>query len=254
MPHSLSIIMPALNEEKNISHAIENSLKGLEEFRIDGEIIVVNDGSTDNTQEIINSYMNRYPRQVRTLFHHTPQGLGASFWDAAGIATKDAVVILPGDAENDAYEIMQYIGLLENVDMVIPYVFNKEVRSKTRNFLSSIFLKVINTTFGLYLNYTNGTVIYRRSILSTIIHRERGFLFQVEILVKAINQGYLFAEVPYKLITRDDGRSKAVTLKALKNVIFGYIRLFWKIKLRAPGHAVMAYPLDSASAKRRNTV
>ena len=63
--------------------------------------------------------------RVRLINHNTPQGIGASFWDGVDNASGDMVTMLPGDNENDPWEILRYIKLLEQVDMIIPFVFNK---------------------------------------------------------------------------------------------------------------------------------
>ena len=223
--YSVSVVMPALNEENNIENAIKNVLGTFDALGLAGEIVVVNDGSTDGTEVIIKRYIAADPGRVRVIKHQQPQGIGASFWSGAMEATKDSVVMLPGDGENDAAEILRYMGLMDQVDIIVPYVINKNVRSRSRNLLSALFLLLINVTFRLYLNYTNGTVIYRKSILNKIRHREKGFFYQVEALVKTIKKGYLFAEVPYRLSTRAAGVSKAVSFKSLKNILAGYFSL-----------------------------
>jgi len=98
---------------------------------------------------------------------------------------------------------------------IIPFIFNAEVRSKGRRLLSSIYRFVINTSFGLNLNYTNGTVIYRRSVLNTVKLNSFGFFYQAELLIKLIRNGYLYAEVPCSLSTRAVGSSKATTFFSL---------------------------------------
>jgi dolichol-phosphate mannosyltransferase len=222
---SISVIMPALNEEKNLRRAIKNVLNTLDTTGIDGEIVIINDGSTDGTQAIIEQYLSGDQARIKSIRHLSPQGIGASFWDGLSKACKDTVVMLPGDGENDAYEVIRYLSLLENVDVIVPYAVNKEVRSLSRNFLSALFLLITNISFRLYLNYTNGTIVYRRSALCQIDHNEAGFFFQVEALIKVIKKGYRYAEVPYSLSKRLGGTSKAVRFKSICDVMAGYLRL-----------------------------
>lgn len=221
---SLSIIMPALNEEKNIISAITDTLQAFSDFNINGDVIVINDGSTDKTRELVKGIQEKDNR-VRTIIHDAPQGIGASFWDGVDNTKKEFVCMLPGDNENDPWEIMRYCRLLQHVDIVIPFVFNKEKRTLFRNILSFIYRFIINTTFFVSFNYTNGTVIYRKSILEKLYYRSKGFFFQTDILIRTVKNGYLFAEVPYKLGMRSNGVSKAVSFPSLIHVIKGYIRL-----------------------------
>ncbi|MEW6386721.1 MAG: glycosyltransferase family 2 protein [Thermodesulfobacteriota bacterium] len=252
MPEKLdvSIIMPALNEEEHIEAAIGNSLEALDHFGLDGEIIAVNDGSTDRTEELITAASLRDPR-VRLLHHDWPQGVGASFWDGVDHARCRFVVMLPGDNENDPMEILRYVGLLNSVDIVIPFVFNREVRSPFRNALSTIYRTIINSTFLVNFNYTNGTVLYRKALLDELEYRSRGFFFQTDILVRTVRRGYLFAEVPYRLGMRSQGISKAVSFPSLKQVIRGYLRLVRDIKLQVPPKGAQNFATGSQTAKRR---
>ncbi len=220
----VSVIMPALNEEKNILLAVKNALKAFEECGITGEIIVINDGSKDRTRGIVEDFLQS-DKRVRILNHNKPQGIGASFWDGVDNAYGASIVLLPGDNENDPWEIFRYFRLLEQVDIVIPFVFNKGVRSIFRNTLSFIYRFIINSTFLVNFNYTNGTALYRRSMLKELDFRSRGFFFQTDILVRTVKKGYLFAEVPYRLGLRKDGISKAVSFPSILKVICGYLRL-----------------------------
>ncbi|MFH2069933.1 MAG: glycosyltransferase family 2 protein [Elusimicrobiota bacterium] len=243
----LTIIMPALNEEKNISSSIDDTLSAFGEFGIKGEIVVINDGSSDTTPNIIQRKMEENPEKVRMINHNKPKGLGASFWDGVDNAKGNIVCMLPGDNENEPGEIFRYIYLLENVDIVIPFVFNKGTRSFFRNFISFVYKLVINNTFFVSLNYTNGTVLYRKSLLSEMEHRNSGFFYQTDILIRLIKRKYLFAEVPYRLKLRKEGKSKALSFHSFYKVIKGFFLLFTHIYFKKERQTINP---DSVSAKR----
>jgi glycosyltransferase involved in cell wall biosynthesis len=217
--------MPALNEEDNIELAIENTLMAFKNFNVNGEIVVVNDGSTDKTPMIIKQKMEKNPEIIRTINHSKPEGIGGSFWDGVEKADGDIVCMLPGDNENDPNEIIQYIQLLEHVDIIIPFIYNRWIRSKFRNFLSNVYRFIINTTFGVSLNYTNGTVMYRKAILSDLNYKCKGFFFQTDILIRLVKIGYLFSEVPYCLGIRKSGTSKAISFQSFFKIVKGYLKL-----------------------------
>lgn len=248
---TVTIIMPALNEEANILFAIDNTLKVFEDYNIDGEIIIVNDGSKDKTGEIIKKQISQHPDKIRTINHNVPQGIGACFWDGMKNAKGDIVCMLPGDNENDPWEIFRYYKLLEHVDIVIPFVFNKETRSLFRNTLSFLYRFIINSTFAVYFNYTNGTVLYRKSLLKELDYRSNSFFFQTDILIRAVKKGYLFAEVPYKLNKRKDGVSKAVSFPSLFQVIKGYLHLVRDIYFKNAKKPNLRFSEGSATATRR---
>ena len=247
---ALSVIMPALNEEKSILEAIGETLQAMDDFNIEGEIIVVNDGSTDKTGELVAEAINGDNR-ITTIHHDTPRGIGASFWDGVDAATGTAVIMLPGDNENDPREIFRYFDLLQHVDIVIPFLYNREARPLFRNIVSLIYRFIINTTFLVNINYTNGTVLYRKGILLALNSRSTGFFFQTDILIRLVKEGYLFAEVPYKVRTRDSGKSKATTFPSLVQVIKGYVQLV-KDVYRRSNSKVKKYVSGTITENRRN--
>lgn len=246
----VTVIMPSLNEERNIVSAINNTLAAFEDFNINGEIIVVNDGSRDKTEELVQGIL-RKDKRVSMIKHATAQGIGASFWDGVDKAKGKVVTWIPGDNENDPWEIFRYYTLLEHVDIVIPFVFNKEARPLWRNGLSFIYRFIINTTFMVNFNYTNGTVLFRKSIINEAGYRTKGFFFQTDILIRAVKKGYLFAEVPYRLGLRKEGISKAVSFPSLLNVAKGYIRLVRDYYFKKNAYDNKCFSVDSLTAQRR---
>ena len=159
------------------------------------------------------------------IHHETPKGIGASFWDGVDHAACQTVVLLPADNEIDPRQILRYLSLIEQVDMVVPFVVNPQVRPASRRILSRLFTWIINATFATSFHYTNGTVIYRRAILQTAPYRVNDFFFQTDILVHLAKKKYIFAEVPYLLHQRTGGSTKALSLKSLCTILRGYLRL-----------------------------
>lgn len=224
MPRTISVVMPALNEEQNICRAVCNALSAFQRVGCEGEVIIVNDGSTDGTASLVQKLMKDHSN-VRMIEHSEPMGIGKSFWDGVQNAEREIVTMLPGDAENDGYEILRYLPLTDHVDIVVPFVFNSGQRSMARQMISGLYRNVINLFFGTSLNYMNGTVLYRRHIFKEIQLKSPGFFYQTELLIKCIRAGYLYSEVPYGLMQREKGKSKAVSLKSLGRLVIDFISL-----------------------------
>lgn len=247
----LSIVIPALNEENNILAAVDAVLKAFDGLMISGEVIVINDGSTDKTQELVKGLMSKEGARISLINHDAPQGIGASFWDGVDKASGEIVSMFPGDNENNPYETLRYLKLLEDVDMVVPFVFNKKARSRFRNILSYVYKLIINLTFNTSFNYTNGTVLYRKCILMDLSYRNRGFFFQTDILIRLARKGYLFAEVPYSLGVREAGKSKAVSFTSFFKVTKGYLKLIKDMYFKREAYLNRyKFNKDSVSAKR----
>jgi glycosyltransferase involved in cell wall biosynthesis len=183
--YAITAVMPALNEEGNLVAAVSNVLENYDRMEIDGQVIVVNDGSSDRTAEIAQRFCEMHSN-VKVIHHTSPRGIGASFWDGVQMADGEIVTMIPGDGENDAAEILRYLPLMKQVDIVVPFVFNREVRSLRRRLLSIIYREIIKASFGLSLNYMNGTVMYRRCIFEGITLKCGGFFYQTELLIKTI--------------------------------------------------------------------
>jgi glycosyltransferase involved in cell wall biosynthesis len=226
----ISVIMPALNEEQSILGAINSTLSALREFNINWEIIVVNDGSTDKTPEIVSGILNKENR-IRMISHSVPQGIGASFRDGVAAADKNAVVLITTDGENDPRELVKYFHLLDKFDMIVPYVINKDVRSRTRQILSKLFFWIIKFSFGTNFCYTNGNVIYRKKVFDKITQRSRGFFYTTECLIKAERAGFTFTEVPVQINARQGGRTKSLSWGSFKMIVKEYIKLFFSVNI-----------------------
>ncbi len=224
--NSLSIIVPALNEGENLPSAVDSMLADCKKAGIDWELILVDDGSTDTTGAIADELARKYAPRIKVIHHPRPMGIGSSIRDGVAAATRDALTWLPGDGENDPYEIFKYLPLIAHVDCVVPFVVNKDVRSRSRQRLSKTFVNLINMTFGTSFNYTNGNVIYRKNVFDVVKQESTGFFFQTECLVKAARAGFIYAEVPIRIRARLGGESKALTLKSLRAVVTEYLRLF----------------------------
>jgi len=248
MENFLTVIVPALNEEGAILNAINSILTSFKEFDIRGECLVIDDGSTDQTAAKVRAVMEKDPR-VRMLGHATPQSLGGSFWAGVDAAQGDILVLIPGDNETNARDVLRYVFLIRHVDMVITYIYNKENRPFFRKMISALFRSIVNMTFRTDFKYTNGSVIYRKSILKDLPARDQSFFFQADLLIRLVKKGYLYAECPFKIDSRQVGRSKAISLSSLNKIVKSYFRLIQNHYLRPKD-----FPLakDSATYLRRN--
>jgi glycosyltransferase involved in cell wall biosynthesis len=246
-PFTVTVVMPALNEADNLAGAVDNVLDCFCRFSISGELVIVNDGSHDGTGVLADGYASSNTN-IRVLHHTAPQGIGRAFWAGVSAASGEIVTMIPGDGENDAAEILRYLPVMNEVDIVVPFVFNRSLRSFRRRLLSIIYREIIKTAFGLSLNYMNGTVMYRKSVLKGMTLKSNGFFYQSEILIKAISTGYLYAEVPCALRQRGSGDSRATTWKSFREVARHFISTFMAVRC---GSGMGSVSEETATAKRK---
>ena len=222
---SLSIIVPALNEEMNLKPTMSSLIDVLDKGKIDWEIILVNDGSSDSTAHIAEQLIKNNSR-IRLINHEQPRGIGACFRDGIRTSTKEAVTWFPADGENNPDELIKYLSLIEKVDIVIPFVVNRDVRPWARRFVSRLYLMIVNLSFGTMFNYTTGNVIYRRKVFDVVKFKASGFIYQTECLVRSVRAGFTFAEVPVLLGQRSHGKSKILTFRSVMTQVFVFMKLF----------------------------
>lgn len=242
--------MPALNEEEAIKASVANVLAGFRYFSLDGELVIVDDGSCDLTGEIAEELAARHDN-IKVIHHTCPEGIGAAFRDGVKAASGELVVYIPGDGENEAKEIFRYIPLMETVDIVIPYVTNPEIRPWRRRLISSFYHLIMTRTFSVPVRYMNGNILYRRAILENITFSSNGFFYQAELLIKVLRRRYLYAEVPYLQKVRLGGSSKSISFAGFVTVARGYLGMLKDHCCTRKEHQFLSP--QSVTARKRNT-
>ena len=226
---NLSLIIPCFNEEKNIYRLLCKTFEKLENEKLKFEIIVINDDSTDNTLIEVEKYID--PR-LSVISNQRNLGFGGSFWVGVKAAKGSFVIMIPGDGQILIDGMIDFFWLTKHVDVIVPFMVNSSIRSAKRRLFSNLYRLFINFSFGLTLNYTNGNVMYRTSILKSMKPFSNSFFFQTEILVTIIKSKYLYAEVPIKLNAEDGKTSGALKLKSICKVIFDYFKLLYRFVFR----------------------
>ena len=155
---SISVIVPAFNEELNLSDTVDSINASTSGRNLEVEIIIVNDGSKDNTGEVADLLASEDPR-VRSLHHKTNLGLGNTYFTGVKEAREEYVVLIPGDNECGVETLAPLLDVLGSADIIIPYPVNTEIRSVFRRIVSKSFVSLVNWLAGLKLFYYNGTVM-----------------------------------------------------------------------------------------------
>ena len=214
VPELFSIVIPARNEAKNLPVVVRNLLTKLEGAGVNHEILVVDDGSTDNTRDILVELTGRYPT-VRFVENPSPHGFGLAV--RAGLANfrGDAVAIVMADGSDDPADLVKYYSKLnEGYDCVfgsrfmagsklIDYPMHKLVINRFANLFIQALFQI------RYNDITNAFKCYRRTVIAglepILAHH---FNLTVELPLKAIIRGYSFAVIPISWTNRTSGVSK----------------------------------------------
>jgi len=206
---SLSVVVPALNEEANIAATVQTVTDCVSRFFDDWEILIFNDGSTDQTGPIADRIAKENPR-VKVTHHKSPRNLGACYRYGVAKATKDYVIMIPGDNECGQDVMENIFEVAGEADMIIPYTSNSEVRPWGRRVLSHAFVVLTNIISGCHIRYYNGAVLHKTALVKKYGVRSDGFGYQAELLVRMLRDGISYREVGTKINYRPHGRSKAL--------------------------------------------
>lgn len=231
MQVSITVIVPALNEQGNIEGTIQEILPVLESEFKDYEILIFNDGSSDKTGEISERIAQANPK-IKVIHNAKPMGLGYNYKKGVSLATQDYVIMVPGDNDLSRQSFLEIAQSIGKKDIVIPYTGNMEIRPKGRQILSHIYTVLMNFLFGLNIKYFNGTVVHKRPLIQGITIETDGFAYQAEALIKLLRQGQTYLELPMYLKERSYGKSKALRPRNIYRVIKAVLQLFYQIRIR----------------------
>ncbi len=214
---SLTVVMPALNEERHLEEAVASARARIEPYFAEWEILIFNDGSSDRTGEIADRLAASESRIL--AFHHaTPKNLGGVYREGVIRATKEFIIMIPGDNENGGESLDDVLDLAGTADIIIPYVKNPSVRVFTRRVISRTFVILVNLLSGCRIRYYNGTVLHRSEILKKHGFKTDGFGYQAEILVDLIRRGYTYSQVGIELTPKPAGTTSAFRLANIVKV------------------------------------
>jgi glycosyltransferase involved in cell wall biosynthesis len=231
--NSISIVIPAMNEEGNVAAAVKTVKSVVSPCFSDHEILIYNDGSTDGTG-IIADELARGDSSIKVFHHDKNRGLGACYREGARVAGKDFYLLIHGDNEIAPETIQAIINKTNEADVVIPYVQNPEARPFIRRVISSAYVSLTNLLFGLNIPYYNGPCMIRTSLVKELPIEDSGFGFMMETLVKLIKKGHSYVVVGFNCRLREKGKTKVFQIRNISSAIAGIIRLrlklssFWK--------------------------
>ncbi len=229
---TISVIVPALNEEANIADAIREAIASLGGRFADYELLLFNDGSTDGTGAIMDDLAARDPH-LRVTHNPSPRNLGGVYKQGVALARFDYVVMVPGDNENPGRAMQAPFDAIGSADIVLPYPTNSAVRGEGRHAVSRAYVFLVNRLFGQRVRYYNGTVIHRTANLRDLEIKTDSFAYQAEILIKLLHAGKSFVEVGIEIDPPKPGRrSRALRWKNLVQVGRTMADLFLELRLR----------------------
>ena len=219
----VSIIVPVYNEEKTILTVLKK-LSNIRKFEYKFEVIVINDGSNDNTGKILDENQNLIDKQIN---NETNRGKGYSVKKGLDSADGKYIIFQDADLEYDPSDFIKFFKLIKNFnpDLILGsrFVYTEYTRSHNilnkfgNNLITLIFNLIYNTTFtDIYSCYA----CFKKELLNINSLKTVGFEQHAEILYKVIMQGKKFYEVPINYNGRSHDEGKKIKFYHIFAVIF----------------------------------
>lgn len=224
----ISVVFPAYNEEESIEICVVVARAILKELVNNFEIIVVDDGSIDNTKNICQQLEQKFP-EVKVISKTRNEGYGFALRDGFKASRFNLVFFSDSDRQFDIVNLKDLLPWVDEYDIVVGFRKNRQDSIK-RKILSLGYNILAGTIFDLNIRDIDCAFkIFRKSIFKRIDINSNRFFVNTEILAKAKKIGYSIKEVGVTHFPRLEGRSKVGfkdifwTLKEMKRV-YGYIK------------------------------
>ena len=228
---SLTVIIPAFNEEVQLRKTYETIRESLDGLFSETRIIIVDDGSGDGTPEIADT-IAADDAGVTVVHNESPRCLGGVYKQALGMVTTDHVVLVNAKNVPPADSLAEIWRACDTADMIVPYPLNSNERPWIRRVVSRTYTTLISLLFRLRLQYYNHYVVHRTKLARAVDVSTDSYAFQAEMLIKLIHLGYSYREVGIVDNFKDESKSRAFR----RNNVIGVARfiwtMFWDITVR----------------------
>lgn len=225
---SLTVSMPAFNEEPNIGPMVDMVISKVAPLVDELEIIIVDDGSKDGTAAAVEAIAAKDDR-VRLIRHSVNMGYGAAVKDSIWAASKELILTTDSDLQFDLAEVARFLPRLLNADMVAGYR-----RSRSDPWYRRLFGNGWSWLVNLIFGYTARDVdcafkLFKRKIIDTIKVESGGAMFSAEFLVRTKQAGFIIVEEPVSHYPRRAGSQTGARLHVILRAFRELVKLRWRM-------------------------
>ena len=219
----ISILIPSFNEEKTILNILNRISKTIDSS-INYEVVIINDGSTDNTLKLLEQNKNLYNQLIT---YERNYGKGNAVKKGLEVSKGKYIFFQDADLEYDPIDINKFIKLINRFepDLIIGSRLNYSEYTRSHNILNKFGNKFITFIFNLFYN-TTFTDIYscyacfKKDLLNEKNLKTKGFEQHAEIICKVIKKGNKFYEVPISYNGRTHEEGKKIKFYHIFAVLF----------------------------------
>jgi glycosyltransferase involved in cell wall biosynthesis len=223
----ITLFVACYNEEDNLTATLDTLLAALADVSCSWEILVIDDGSTDKSVDVIQRYIeNHQDLPIYYKVNGDNKGLAQSYIDGAFLGKGKYYRLVCGDNAEPKETFVTLLKHLGEADMIIPYQVECLGKSRARRLLSKTYTWMINKLSGHRIRYYNGLAVHLRYNVMRWHTNYRGFGFQADMITRLLDEGFSYIEVPVTAQERTKGSSKALTLRNFFSVAHTLVDLF----------------------------
>ena len=228
----LSVFLPCYNEVQNLPQTVKNVLTNLKRVAEKYELIIVNDGSKDDTRQVAEKFAAK-DQNIRIVDHPINRGYGAAFKSGLYAAKYAWISFIDADGQFDFSEIDQFIKIQNETtaDLVIGYYRKRQV-APMRKLNTFAWQMVVFLLFGFRVRDIDcGFKLISKKVVDTIpkLESERGAFISSEFLIKAKKKGYRIVEIPVTHYPRLKGEGTGAKLNVIIKSFADLFRLWKKL-------------------------
>ncbi|HOX96131.1 MAG TPA: glycosyltransferase family 2 protein [Candidatus Woesebacteria bacterium] len=229
----LSVFLPAYNEEANLERTVKNVVENLQKNISTWEVVIVDDGSKDNTGKIANK-LAKADKRISVIHHHPNRGYGGAFKSGLYGCKYPWISFIDSDGQFNFKDITDFLNTQKKTgaDMVIGFYLDRKVHL-TRKMNSKIWQFFVWLLFGLNVRDIDcGFKLISKKVVDTIPHleSERGAFISSEFLIKAKKAGFKIVEIGVHHYPRKFGEATGAKLNVIIQSFIDLGRLRLKIK------------------------
>ncbi len=223
---SLSAVLPAHNEAENIQNTVQSCVAYLEDNVSSYEVIVVNDGSSDNTKEIVEQLASENSNVV-LVNHEVNRGYGSALRSGFDSANNEYIFFMDSDGQFNIEDLDRLLPLVSPEKVVIGYRMDR-ADSLMRSLNAWMYAQYIHLMFGLNVRDMDCAfkVFPTKAYQDIAPIKSGGALFTAEFLIKLQRNGFVFEEVGVRHFPRQFGTQSGANIK----VILRMFKESWKLR------------------------
>lgn len=210
----ISVTIPAYNESGTIEKVSKNALSSVSLLSNRYELLLVDDGSTDETLKVMERLKKKFKSKINIIHHEKNMGFTGAIRSCYENAKGDLIFLGPADGQFNYSELERFVKKIENNDIVVAYREINEERI-SRKFYSFFYHLISRLLFGIKLREFSSCILYTKKVRDSIVIHADSFscLFLPEFIYKAMKEGYRIGQVPIHFYKRKSGIEKATNVK-----------------------------------------